>query len=235
MKFIFPLISLFLFGCINNDNDAKSNTDIALKSKMDSVSYSLGFMYAQQLKAGYQQMGIQEPTINIDILKKSLISNLDPSHLSLIDSSLAVNIMNEYELNRHRNMHQSVIVEGEKFLNENSQREGVIVTATGLQYEVIEQGGGNKPSITDMVEIHYTGYFINGNVFDSSVERNETLSIGVNEVIRGWREALQLMSVGSKWKIYVPYQIGYGELGTQNGPIGPYSTLIFEIELLNIK
>ena len=235
MKFIFPLISLFLFGCINNDNDAKNNTDIALKSKMDSVSYSLGFMYAQQLKAGYQQMGIQEPTINIDILKKSLISNLDPSHLSLIDSSLAVNIMNEYELNRHRNMHQSVIVEGEKFLNENSQREGVIVTATGLQYEVIEQGGGNKPSITDMVEIHYTGYFINGNVFDSSVERNETLSIGVNEVIRGWREALQLMSVGSKWKIYVPYQIGYGELGTQNGPIGPYSTLIFEIELLNIK
>lgn len=235
MKFIFPLISLFLFGCINNDNDAKNNTDIALKSKMDSVSYSLGFMYAQQLKAGYQQMGIQEPTINIDILKKSLISNLDPSQISLIDSSLAVNIMNEYELNRHRNMHQSVIVEGEKFLNENSQREGVIVTATGLQYEVIEQGGGNKPSITDMVEIHYTGYFINGNVFDSSVERNETLSIGVNEVIRGWREALQLMSVGSKWKIYVPYQIGYGELGTQNGPIGPYSTLIFEIELLNIK
>ena len=235
MKFIFPLISLFLFGCINNDNDAKNNTDIALKSKMDSVSYSLGFMYAQQLKAGYQQMGIQEPTINIDILKKSLISNLDPSHLSLIDSSLAVNIMNEYELNRHRNMHQAVIVEGEKFLNENSQREGVIVTATGLQYEVIEQGGGNKPSITDMVEIHYTGYFINGNVFDSSVERNETLSIGVNEVIRGWREALQLMSVGSKWKVYVPYQIGYGELGTQNGPIGPYSTLIFEIELLNIK
>jgi len=235
MKFIFPLISLFLFGCINNDNDAKNNTDIALKSKMDSVSYSLGFMYAQQLKAGYQQMGIQEPTINIDILKKSLISNLDPSHLSLIDSSLAVNIMNEYELNRHRNMHQAVIVEGEKFLNENSQREGVIVTATGLQYEVIEQGGGNKPSITDMVEIHYTGYFINGNVFDSSIERNETLSIGVNEVIRGWREALQLMSVGSKWKVYVPYQIGYGELGTQNGPIGPYSTLIFEIELLNIK
>ena len=235
MKFIFPLISLFLFGCINNDNDAKNNTDIALKSKMDSVSYSLGFMYAQQLKAGYQQMGIQEPTINIDILKKSLISNLDPSQISLIDSSLAVNIMNEYELNRHRNMHQAVIVEGEKFLNENSQREGVIVTATGLQYEVIEQGGGNKPSITDMVEIHYTGYFINGNVFDSSVERNETLSIGVNEVIRGWREALQLMSVGSKWKIYVPYQIGYGELGTQNGPIGPYSTLIFEIELLNIK
>ena len=235
MKFIFPLISLFLFGCINNDNDAKNNTDIALKSKMDSVSYSLGFMYAQQLKAGYQQMGIQEPTINIDILKKSLISNLDPSQISLIDSSLAVNIMNEYELNRHRNMHQSVIVEGEKFLNENSQREGVIVTATGLQYEVVEQGGGNKPSITDMVEIHYTGYFINGNVFDSSVERNETLSIGVNEVIRGWREALQLMSVGSKWKIYVPYQIGYGELGTQNGPIGPYSTLIFEIELLNIK
>ena len=235
MKFIFPLISFLLVGCINNDTDVKNSTDIELKSKMDSVSYSLGFMYAQQLKASYQQMGIQEPTINIDILKKSLISNLDPSHLSLIDSSIAVNIMNEYELNRHRNMHQSVIVEGEKFLNENSQREGVIVTATGLQYEVIEQGGGNKPSITDMVEIHYTGYFINGNVFDSSIERNETLSIGVNEVIRGWREALQLMSVGSKWKIYVPYQIGYGELGTQNGPIGPYSTLIFEIELLNIK
>ena len=232
---LFPLLLVyFMVGCISNDN-AINNSDLELKTKMDSVSYSLGYMYAQQLKAGYQQMEIQEPEINIDIVKRSLISNLDLSHISLIDSSIAINIMNEYDLNRHRKKYQSVIIEGDQFLYENSQRKEVIVTDSGLQYEIINQGKGKKPNINDNVELHYTGFFINGNVFDSSIERNETLSIGVNEVIRGWREALQLMSVGSKWKIYVPYKLGYGEIGTQGGPIGPYSTLIFEIELINIK
>ena len=143
--------------------------------------------------------------------------------------------MNEYDLNRHRKKYQSVILEGDQFLHENSQRKEVTVTESGLQYEIIKQGNGEIPSINDKVEIHYTGYFINGSVFDSSIERNEILSIDVVEVIRGWREALQIMPVGSKWKVYVPYQLAYGELGTQGGPIGPYSTLIFEIELINIK
>ena len=229
------LLCSFLFGCINNNDSLKNNSNIELKSKMDSVSYSLGLMYAHQLKSSYQQMEVQEPEINIEILKKSLISNLLPSNKSLIDSLLAVNIMNEYDLNRHRTKYESVIIEGENYLSVNSKKKGVITTTSGLQYEIIKQGNGPKPSLTDSVEIHYTGSFINGTVFDSSVERGETLTIGVDEVIRGWTEVLQLMSIGSKWKIFVPYKIAYGEIGTKGGPIGPYSTLIFEIELLNIK
>ena len=229
------LLCSFLFGCINNNDSLKNNSNIELKSKMDSVSYSLGLMYAHQLKSSYQQMEVQEPEINIEILKKSLISNLLPSNKSLIDSLLAVNIMNEYDLNRHRTKYESVIIEGENYLSVNSKKKGVITTTSGLQYEIIKQGNGPKPSLTDQVEIHYTGSFINGTVFDSSVERGETLTIGVDEVIRGWTEVLQLMSIGSKWKIFVPYKIAYGEIGTKGGPIGPYSTLIFEIELLNIK
>jgi len=229
------LLCSFLFGCINNNDSLKNNSEIELKSKMDSVSYSLGLMYAHQLKSSYQQMEVQEPEINIEILKKSLISNLLPSNKSLIDSLLAVNIMNEYDLNRHRTKYESVIIEGENYLSVNSKKKGVITTTSGLQYEIIKQGNGPKPSLTDQVEIHYTGSFINGTVFDSSVERGETLTIGVDEVIRGWTEVLQLMSIGSKWKIFVPYKIAYGEIGTKGGPIGPYSTLIFEIELLNIK
>ena len=123
--------------------------------------------------------------------------------------------------------------EGEKFLAENALREGVITTPSGLQYEVIKMGKGKKPIATDNVKVHYHGTLTNGTVFDSSVERNEPITFALTQVIAGWTEALQLMPVGSKFKLYIPQQLGYG--GQQAGSIPPYSTLIFEVELLGIE
>ena len=123
--------------------------------------------------------------------------------------------------------------EGEKFLAENALREGVITTASGLQYEVIKMGKGKKPVATDNVKVHYHGTLTNGTVFDSSVDRNEPITFGLTQVIAGWTEGLQLMPVGSKFKFYIPQQLGYGS--QQAGSIPPYSTLIFEVELLDIE
>ena len=124
--------------------------------------------------------------------------------------------------------------EGEKFLAENALREGVITTPSGLQYEVLKQGKGKKtPTATDVVKVHYHGTLTNGTVFDSSVDRNEPISFALTQVIPGWTEGLQLMTVGSKYKFYIPQNLGYGS--QQAGSIPPYSTLIFEVELLGIE
>lgn len=124
--------------------------------------------------------------------------------------------------------------EGEKFLAENAKRDEVTVTESGLQYEVITTGEGEKPAADSTVSVHYHGTFANGNVFDSSVERGQPAEFPVNGVIAGWTEALQLMTEGSKWKLTIPYNLAYGEQGSQ-GAIPPYATLVFDVELLSIK
>ena len=124
--------------------------------------------------------------------------------------------------------------EGEKFLADNAKRDEVTVTESGLQYEVITTGEGEKPSAESTVSVHYHGTFANGDVFDSSVERGQPAEFPVNGVIAGWTEALQLMTEGSKWKLTIPYGLAYGERGSQ-GAIPPYATLVFEVELLSIK
>lgn len=124
--------------------------------------------------------------------------------------------------------------EGEKFLAENAKRDEVTVTESGLQYEVITSGEGEKPSAESTVSVHYHGTFANGDVFDSSVERGQPAEFPVNGVIPGWTEALQLMTEGSKWKLTIPYNLAYGERGSQ-GAIPPYATLVFDVELLSIK
>ncbi len=124
--------------------------------------------------------------------------------------------------------------EGEKFLAENAKREGVKTTASGLQYEVLETTLGQKPKATDTVKVHYEGTLIDGTVFDSSYKRGESISFPLNGVIKGWTEGLQLMSIGSKYKFFIPYQLAYGERGA-GGSIPPYATLIFTVELLGIQ
>jgi len=124
--------------------------------------------------------------------------------------------------------------EGEIFLADNAKRDEVTVTESGLQYEVITTGEGEKPSAESTVSVHYHGTFANGDVFDSSVERGQPAEFPVNGVIAGWTEALQLMTEGSKWKLTIPYDLAYGERGSQ-GAIPPYATLVFDVELLSIK
>ena len=125
-------------------------------------------------------------------------------------------------------------MKGTEFLKENSKKEGVIVTDSGLQYEIITKGTGALPKATDKVKTHYHGTLTNGTVFDSSVDRGEPISFPVNGVIKGWQEALQLMPVGSKWRLVVPYELAYGERGA-GASIAPFSTLIFEVELIGIE
>ena len=123
--------------------------------------------------------------------------------------------------------------EGSKFLSENAQQEGVVPLPSGLQYKVIETGEGDQPGPSDVVKVHYEGRLINGKVFDSSYKRGEPATFPVNGVIKGWTEALQLMKIGSQWELYVPAELGYGTRGT-GADIGPNSTLIFKVELLEV-
>jgi FKBP-type peptidyl-prolyl cis-trans isomerase len=132
------------------------------------------------------------------------------------------------------NMSAKAKEEGEKFLAENAKREGVKTTASGLQYEVLEATIGQKPKATDTVRVHYEGTLIDGTVFDSSYKRGESISFPLNGVIKGWTEGLQLMSVGSKYKLFIPYQLAYGEHGA-GASIPPYAALIFTVELLGIE
>ena len=120
------------------------------------------------------------------------------------------------------------------YLAENAKKEGVTTTESGLQYEVINSGKGAKPAPSDQVTVHYHGTLLDGTVFDSSVDRGEPASFGVTQVIKGWTEALQLMSIGDKWKLTIPSDLAYGDQGA-GGMIGPGATLVFEVELLGIK
>ena len=126
-------------------------------------------------------------------------------------------------------------MKGEEFLKENATKEGVKTLPSGLQYKVVKEGEGKSPKATDTVSVHYKGTLINGTEFDSSYKRNEPAEFPVNRVIPGWTEALQLMKEGSKWMLYIPAKLAYGERGTPGGPIGPNETLIFEVELLKVK
>ena len=158
------------------------------------------------------------------------------------DLAMARNDASEYVQNRveqaqeesMRSQNSEAIEEGETFLAENAKREEVIVLPSGLQYEVIKEGTGELPVDGDQVKVHYHGTLLNGTVFDSSVDRGEPIVLGVNQVIPGWTEALKLMPVGSEWKVYIPYDLGYGAQGS--GPdIKPFSTLIFDVKLLGIE
>jgi len=151
-----------------------------------------------------------------------------------ISDNQAQAIINSYFSKKQKKESESMIEKGANFLQENAKREGVTTLPSGLQYEIISEGTGPKPTLEDNVTTHYHGTLIDGTVFDSSVDRGEPASFPVGGVIKGWTEALQLMSVGSKWKLYVPYDLAYGERGAR-AQIGPYSTLIFEVELISIN
>tara|TARA_B100000401_G_C52812378_1_gene724567 strand:+ start:2878 stop:3588 length:711 start_codon:yes stop_codon:yes gene_type:complete len=234
-KTILCLSAIALFSCSNNSQKA-----IELNSEADSLSYAIGADIANNLMSQNDQIKSQIPDINIEILNNALISNFGGTSAPKLDSAVRKELIQNYFNKQQQQQQQeqelqsqSAIEEGEKFLSENSAKEGVVTLESGLQYKIIEQGNGNTPTLEDEVEVHYHGTLIDGTVFDSSVDRGETISFPVTGVIAGWTEALQLMPVGSKWQLYIPYALAYGERGS--GPIGPYSTLIFDVELIAIN
>ena len=198
-----------------------------LNNEIDSVSYSLGVNIGENIKT-------QFPDIDLKNFEAAIKYVLDDNKKPSISGADAQKTIQEYFTKQQAKASESVVEEGRKFLAENSKKENIVTLESGLQYEVIKNGEGAKPTLNDQVTTHYHGTLIDGTVFDSSVERGEPASFPVSGVIKGWTEALQLMNVGSKWRLFVPYDLAYGERGA--GPkIGPFTTLIFEVELISIN
>jgi len=204
----------------------KSATNL-LKNTKDSASYALGYRIAQSLKG----QGLQD--VNIAMFNKGMAAGVNAK--SVIPDSLIDLCIKNYQDKMSTEKIAINRATGAAFLAENAKRPGVVRLSNGLQYEVMVAGTDTaKPTLNNTVKCHYHGTLINGEVFDSSVNRGEPISFPLNGVIKGWQEALQLMTVGSKWKLFIPSELAYGERSA--GPvIGPGSTLIFEVELLGIQ
>ncbi|MBP5771881.1 MAG: FKBP-type peptidyl-prolyl cis-trans isomerase [Bacteroidaceae bacterium] len=193
---------------------------------MNKISYALGLGIGQQLKS----MGIED--FNVQDFTQSICDVLTDGKLAMSHRE-AQALLNEYFDKQARQQAQVAIAEGKVFLEENAKREGVITTKSGLQYIVLTEGTGRNPKATDKVRCHYEGTLINGTVFDSSYKRGEPADFPLNGVIPGWTEGVQLMKEGAKYRFFIPYLLGYGERGAGSS-IPPYSTLIFDVELIKI-
>ena len=200
---------------------------------MDKVSYALGIGIGHQLA----NMGGQE--LNIDDFAQAVKDVLGGKELK-IKSSEAQKIVQEFfvaqeeKINKQRQEAGKMAKEaGEKYLAENAKKDGVITLPSGLQYQVLKEGNGKKPSAKDSVKCHYEGFLIDGTVFDSSVQRGEPAVFGLQQVIAGWTEGLQLMQEGAKYRFFIPYRLAYGE-GGAGGSIPPYAALIFDVELIQV-
>lgn len=194
---------------------------------MDKVSYALGLSMGQNLMgSGVESLNYQDLAKGIE----DVLTHQQPQ----ISYQEAQQVLGQYFQELETKVAGQAKADGEKFLQENAKREGVKTTASGLQYEVLEPSLGQKPKATDTVRVHYEGTLIDGTVFDSSYRRGESITFPLNGVIRGWTEGLQLMSIGSKYKFFIPYQLAYGERGA-GASIPPYAALIFTVELLGIE
>lgn len=194
---------------------------------MDKVSYALGLSLGQNMASS----GVKTIEYNDLVAGMKAIMNKEKPAISFDE---AQEVLNTFFAELEAQVAGKAKAEGEAFLAENAKREGVIVTGSGLQYEVLTAAEGKKPKATDKVKVHYEGTLIDGTVFDSSYRRGEAISFGLNQVIKGWTEGVQLMSVGAKYKFFIPYNLAYGERGA-GAQIPPYAALIFTVELLGIE
>lgn len=201
---------------------------------MDKISYALGLNIGQQLK----QMGLKD-VLDIPSFAQSITDILQGNPLQ-VSASEAQQLLNTFftELEAKQNAAaaeagKAARQEGEKFLAENAKKPGIHVTSSGLQYEVLTEGTGKQPKATDTVRCHYEGTLLDGTVFDSSYRRDEPCDFGLNQVIRGWTEGVQLMKEGAKFRFFIPYNLAYGERGA-GADIPPYAALIFVVELIKV-
>jgi FKBP-type peptidyl-prolyl cis-trans isomerase FklB len=214
---------IFLYPIITNVYAVKIETDL------EKLSYSMGIFFGQSINR-------QEMEIDIPAFMQAVEDVLNNAEKKLTDDEMK-KILNTYQKKeKEEQITKSTIskVDGEKFLAENRNNDGVIVLASGLQYKIIKNSIGKKPTANSRVVVHYRGTLIDGTEFDSSYARGEPIELNLNQVIKGWQEALQLMAIGSKWQIVIPSELAYGKRGAGR-VIGPNATLIFDIELLSIK
>lgn len=212
----------------------------ATNAPMDKVSYFIGSQIGANIANNFKQQGVE---VELDSFLQAMRDKFEgkPSKYTQEELEAAMKAFETVMQAKQAEMEKAQMAKagevkaaGAKFLAENGKREGVVTTASGLQYEVLKKSDGAKPTATDRVNVHYHGTLLSGKVFDSSVERGQPITFGVQEVIKGWTEALQLMTVGSKYKLFIPSELAYGDNGA--GPdIGPGETLVFEVELLAIE
>ena len=200
---------------------------------MDKVSYALGLGIGQQLA----QMGASD--LNIDDFAQAIKDVISGSELK-VQHRDAQQIVQDYFAKKEEKLNAERAVQGkahkeagEKYLAENAKKDGVITLPSGLQYQVLKEGNGKKPSAKDTVKCHYEGFLIDGTVFDSSIQRGEPAVFGLQQVIAGWTEGLQLMQEGAKYRFFIPYRLAYGE-GGAGQMIPPFATLIFDVELIEV-
>lgn len=232
----FALVAgMFALSACNLQKNNKGTA--SLQSENDSVSYSLGVYFGQTIKS----QGLD--TVNTEVLAQAIEDIMATPAAApgdttkkgdaLMSAEQAGMYLSSYFQNLQTKKASNNLKVGQDFLAQNKSKEGVKTTASGLQYKVLKEGAGPSPAATDTVVAHYTGKTIDGKVFDTSLDNGQPLVYPANQLIPGWTEALQLMKVGSKWELYIPAELAYGERGA--GPdIGPNSTLIFEMELLGI-
>ncbi|GGW54501.1 hypothetical protein CWI66_09900 [Halomonas sp. 141] len=196
------------------------------------LAYSLGVTLGESMQADIEDL-------DLDAFTDGMRDVFDGNELAMSEEEMMEALMTFQESSMEAREQQAAEIaqlnleEGQAFLAENAEREGVEVTESGLQYEVLESGDGATPGAEDTVEVNYEGMLLDGTVFDSSFERGQSVSFQVNQVIEGWQEALQLMSVGDSWMLYIPAELAYGEGG--QGPIGPNEMLTFRVELLGVE
>ncbi len=221
-----------VFGILLIANTALAAETSKLTTPLDKASYAIGMDIATSLKRNNVEA-------NADVLGKAIKDVLTDQKTQLTEQE-AKTILNDLQKDmqakaqeKRKALGEKNKTEGAAFLAENSKKEGVKTLPSGLQYKVITEGKGKSPGISDTVTVQYTGSLVDGTVFDSSSKRGQPTTFPVNGVIKGWTEALQLMKEGSKWQIFIPSDLAYGEKG--GGPIGPNATLIFDVELISIK
>ena len=233
-KVVIVLIGLvILLPFLSLATDEEKDTDVELKSFEQKLSYMLGQQTGNNIK--------ESPTeIDIDIFVRGIKDSLK-GNKSLLSAEETNQVRQEFsrQVQETRNQKMAALSgknlkDGEAFLAENKKKEGIVTTDSGLQYKVLKQGDGPKPQSTDKVTVHYRGTLLDGTEFDSSYKRGQPASFQVGGVIRGWTEALQLMNVGSKYQLFIPAGLAYGQRGAGQ-KIGPNSMLIFDVELLNIE
>lgn len=227
--------TLFLQAC-NHEESAEVAADsaaVALDTSAQKISYGIAYGFGQRLK-------MDEIPIDVDAFSAGMRDAMDGAEPLMTEQQIAEE-MQAFQTAQNEKMQAKMeevstvnMEAGKAFLAENAQKEGVVTLDSGLQYKVIESADGAKPAATDTVEVHYRGTLLDGTEFDSSYSRGQSANFGVGQVIPGFSEALQLMTVGSKWQIYIPSDLAYGPGGTGGGPIGPNATLIFDIELISI-
>jgi FKBP-type peptidyl-prolyl cis-trans isomerase FkpA len=222
----------------SKDKDAEAATEdgtkiAGLKDDKEKASYMIGMQIGQSLKPIKDE-------VDLNTVMKAVRTTLDDGKL-LMTEEQAMQVAQEFgarvqekKMKEAEALGKKNLADGEKFLAENAKKPGVKTTPSGLQYQVMTEGKGPKPTAEDTVRVHYKGTLLDGKTFDSSIDRGEPVVFALSQVVPGWQEGLQLMPVGSKYKLWVPAKLGYGEQGTPGGPIAGNATLVFEVELLEI-